>query len=655
MNDVFRQMKIEKANIEWMVCLLSSARRLMASCLLLVIIFILSGCIKDDKTQTCEHIKQIEIRTSIETKRITENDFENGDRIGIYAAISPGIPAPDNYGNNVSYTYDGIRWTVSGGLSFPWPGNDNSLDVYAYWPYDAELTAENPAAYNFTIKTDQTSREKYLSNDFLWTRSLAALPTEPIPLLFSHQMTRVQINVRTSFDAGVNWPSNANASIVGLSRNTTINLSDGSITPTSANAIPNRDESERVNRDRVYTGSISLEHEVIPREEDDILPMKLETPATGYDVSFAAILMPQAVNSGEQLIRITLDDDNYVFIPEESFSFVQGETLMINLTLVNQPPGLILDLNQIDWDQSKVWNVYDGNTIVAQVCREYIQGTSAYDVQAVVVYLANENGPSFSSGFAARIFEGNKNASGDYDIDTRSIHGGSVNFTSGELYQQGILPPARKVAIEAGVGIHAASNNAIARLTLQPVTVTDYDENSYPIVKINQWYWMASNLITTRYMNGNSLTSYSYNNNAANKPIYGSLYSGYVASEPQPFLPSPWHVPLVSEYQSMFNYIQPNAAVKIKANRLWSTLDYTDDKTGFGMLPGGYRNSSGVYSSLGNAAYLWTDTAASFELSYYTFNTNSLEPALEEVSFSQAMSLRLVLTVPSATTVSVAK
>lgn len=623
----------------------------MASCLLFEIIFILQGCIKDGEPKICENIREIEIFPYIEEKRITGNHFEIGDSVGIYAAVTPGIPAQTNYANNVPYKYDGIRWSAPGGSPLPWLGNASSLDVYAYWPYNTELTANDPTAYDFSIKADQTTEEKYLANDFLWASSLTALPTGTIPLLFRHRMARVQINIRSSFDAGSNWPSNAQLYIVGLMQDMTINLSDGSFTPISVNAESNRNESNQLNRNRVYTGTLSSEHERVPREENDIMPMLLETPEVGYDASYAAIVMPQSVSGGKPLIRIILDDNDYVFMPDIGFSFMQGETLTLNLTLTDQPPGLILDLNQIDWSRSRVWNVYDGNTIVAQVCREYIQGSSAYDVQAVVVYLASQSGPSFSTGFAARIFQGNKNASGDYDINTGSIHGGKVNFVTGSLYQQGILPPVSKVAIEPGVSISGASNNAIAGLSLQPVTVTDYDGNIYPIVKINQWYWTASNLMTTHYMNGNALASYSYDNNAANKLIYGSLYSGYVASEPQPLLASPWHVPMVAEYQSMFNYIRPNPAVKIKANRLWSTLDYTEDKTGFSMLPGGYRNGSNIYSSLGNAAYLWTDTYSSFELSYYTFNTNSLDPVLNDVSLDQAMSLRLVLTVPSATTV----
>jgi len=613
----------------------------------LFLVLSLNGCIKDDKSGNCPDSAEIQIAPSILRGRITGDSFDTGDQIGLYVAVSPGTPAVDNYAANVEYTFDGNQWTAPGGSFLPWPGT-NLLDLYAYWPYNPELSSRDPASYNFNIGTDQTTQDKYLENDFLWARSEGASSGETVPLVFSHLMARVQLNFRSAFDAGANWPQGAEVNVTGLSGNMTIDLSDGNITlapggtfsgETTANPPP-----------KVLSVQAIDINERLPREESDLFPWMLSSPVSGYDISLAAIVMPQEVQGGSPLVKIALDGKNYVYTPGENFSFVSGETLSINLTLTNQPPGLILDLDQIDWSLSRVWNVYNGDEIVAQVCREYLQGPSAADTQAVVVYLANNTGVDFSSGFAARIYQRDKNTDGDYNIATQSVHGGSVNFDASTLYTQGMLNAVRKVAVDPGNGIYGSYNAATVNLTVRPATVSDYDGNTYPVVKINRWYWMASNLRTTHYRNGNVLTGYSYAGDASNTATYGLLYTGYTATDPQGHLPSPWLMPYQEHYDSMIAYLQPAAGSKIKANTLWTPTDGSDDVTGFRMLPGGYRNGRGVYFQLGTIGYLWTDTFNGFEGVYYTANATTSSFDSDLFSYDQAMSVRYVLTQSSGLT-----
>jgi len=616
---------------------LPQAIRLLTYGLVVVFTLGLSGCTKDENGVECP-VGYIEINPTIASGRITGTSFDPGDIIGLYAGYSPSSPDPSNYANNVPYTFDGTQWTSPGGSLLPWPTGAR-LDIRAYWPYDSSLSAGTPRAYPFTISTDQTTPEKYIQNDFIWASEDMGYNGETIPLIFTHSMARARINISSSLGIGSDWPQRAEVTILGLLRETTIDLNNGM--PEWESTFDGNSNASK----NIFSGLAPAGNRPLPRDEDDLRPLVLDIPASGYDMSVAAIIRPQGFEAGVPLVRISLDGEEYIFVPSARFNFISGQSLDINLTLVEEPPGLILDLDEINWTESRVWNVYDeSNNIIAQVCREYLHGTSMADVQAVVIYPVNGGTIDFSAGYAARIYVRNKNGAGEYDINSAYLHGGRVDFTSATLYTEGVLPPVRKVVIDPSTGITGTYDSATASLIAKPVTVTDYDKNIYPLVKINQWYWTASNLRTRHFMNSNSFTAWPYGGDEANTSTYGLLYSGYTATEPQNFLPSPWHVPSVTEYDQMFSYLAPQNSSKIKTNYLWQPLDKSDDVSGFSLPPGGTRAANGSYSLIGTSGYLWVDTTEAFEGTFYSTTSENEDITKSQVSYSNAMSLRLVLT-----------
>ena len=47
-------------------------------------------------------------------------------------------------------------------------------------------------------------------------------------------------------------------------------------------------------------------------------------------------------------------------------------------------------------------------------------------------------------------------------------------------------------------------------------TVSDYDGNEYPIIKIGNQYWTQENIRSRHYANGEAINDYMYPNNDAN-------------------------------------------------------------------------------------------------------------------------------------------
>lgn len=137
----------------------------------------------------------------------------------------------------------------------------------------------------------------------------------------------------------------------------------------------------------------------------------------------------------------------------------------------------------------------------------------------------------------------------------------------------------------------------------------------YKAVCIGKQNWMAENL---RY---NAPGSVFYDDNPANGPIYGKLYSwdimmnGQAASKKVPsgvrgICPEGWHVPSEKEYNEMVTFLGGDevAGGAIKNIDGWQNPNIgATNISGFSALPAGYRwNSS--FRKIGTNAYFWTSS-----------------------------------------------
>ncbi len=101
-------------------------------------------------------------------------------------------------------------------------------------------------------------------------------------------------------------------------------------------------------------------------------------------------------------------------------------------------------------------------------------------------------------------------------------------------------------------------------------TVTDIDGNVYRTVKIGTQVWMAENLKTTKYRNGDPIANVTngaswkalttgaycwYNNDAENKVTYGGLYNWFVVADSRKIAPTGWHVPTDAEWTVLTDFL----------------------------------------------------------------------------------------------------
>lgn len=163
--------------------------------------------------------------------------------------------------------------------------------------------------------------------------------------------------------------------------------------------------------------------------------------------------------------------------------------------------------------------------------------------------------------------------------------------------------------------------------TLIPLSsepVTDIDGNIYKTVIIGNQIWMAENLKTTKYRNGDPIESFyninpsigascSYGNNAINTKIYGRLYNWHAVMDPRNIAPKGWHIPSNNEWNILNTFLggQGFAGGKLKeiGTDHWKSPNTgATNETGFTALPGGAYYSSGSFGDFGTSGYWWSKT-----------------------------------------------
>lgn len=183
-------------------------------------------------------------------------------------------------------------------------------------------------------------------------------------------------------------------------------------------------------------------------------------------------------------------------------------------------------------------------------------------------------------------------------------------------------------------------------------SVVDLQGNVYHTVNINGREWMAENLRSTKYNNGDSIEylswgtdwyntdsgaycAYAHHNEA--QSVYGNLYNFYAVNDPRGIAPPGWHVPTYYEWIGLMAYCgNADAGNRLRewGYRHWLVNnDEATDQYGFAALPGGFRDSDGEFYDMRAQCYFWSSThylpsMSGYPHAWYTKITSDLDPTL---------------------------
>jgi uncharacterized protein (TIGR02145 family) len=178
-------------------------------------------------------------------------------------------------------------------------------------------------------------------------------------------------------------------------------------------------------------------------------------------------------------------------------------------------------------------------------------------------------------------------------------------------------------------------------------TVTDFDGNVYKTITIDTQTWMAENLRTTHYRNGEIIPEVSddtawsnlstgaycnYENTRNNDTIatFGRLYNWYTVSDSRNMAPTGWHVPTDAEWTTLTTYLGGDSEAGGKLKEINTTHWYSpntgaDNSSGYTALPGGYRDGNITFFNIGNGVYWWSSSEGGTDYAWYRslYYTNS--------------------------------
>lgn len=250
------------------------------------------------------------IYPGIHTKA-TEAGFETGDEIGVFITKwsdgkSVQLQLGGNWGNNILLTNQGSSWILSPKVYW----NEEKFDIYAYYPYDNDLSSVDQ--YPFSVFQDQTilasshNSDAFEMSDFLWAKELGKTQSANVPLSFKHKMSKLIINLVKGRDYEGDIPDDAIVFIHNTVTDALIDLSTGDVIKTPRAPV----------------------HTIKARKND-----------TG---KYSAIIVPQMLANKLPLIEIQCGKISYLL--ESKFNFKTGMCHIVNITLDDNPEKVAITI-----------------------------------------------------------------------------------------------------------------------------------------------------------------------------------------------------------------------------------------------------------------------------------------------------------------------
>lgn len=308
----------------------------------------------------------------------------------------------------------------------------------------------------------------------------------------------------------------------------------------------------------------------------------------------------------------------------QSFAIVLSSEFILYDSIFNDFIGkgnvIAIGINSSDLDKIK-----PGTYILDD---EFIQGTPNTFAAGVTL---NYNSTNYSDEIE---YELNDNFEGKLDI--KKI-GEEYEITFNFVVEMDI----RVKGVYKGKLINALPSNSPLGLNknLNYGKVKGQDGFNYATIKIGTQEWMAENLKTSIYANGDSISKldksqwktskigyYEYTEfYTDNNRLYGKLYNWYAVNDQRNLCPTGWHVPTDEDWQKLIQFL---GGEDIAGEKLKSTVkdfgfskDYANNSSGFSALEAGSFGNYEIYeeypSVTVNHANFWSATEDSKDDAWY--------------------------------------
>ncbi len=278
--------------------------------------------------------------------RATDNSFEQGDVLGLYlvkwTSGTPGIlQGTGNYGDNLSFSLTSSGWQTSTTAQYPQDGE--KLDFYAYHPYVSSSALDGEGYRVHRAATDQRQESAYKGSDLLMaSASGVSAGTAAVHLQFSHMLSKMEIELKAGEGLTLEELTEATITIKGVKTSGKVHLSSKAC------------QTDETKEDVIAHGTFSL--------------------AAGGEklTGVSAIVYPQEIASGAELIEIGLGEEKYLFTTTKPITLQAGYKSIFTITLSRN--SLSVETGVTDWTEGEGDEgvAQPGITIPDEVFRSYI-------------------------------------------------------------------------------------------------------------------------------------------------------------------------------------------------------------------------------------------------------------------------------------------
>lgn len=345
----------------------------------------LMSCTNNDDNSEWYGSEGIVFTTAIQS-RVSGNTWNANDEVGIYMMnAGSGIEAATAQNKKYIAQTNGTLTAAPGnGIYLPESGN---VDFIAYYPYTTSVSG-NKRAVNVSDQSNPAAIDLIYSNG---TKGVAATTATTISLGFTHQLTKVTLNVTK--DETIETLNGLGVNIKGISTEGEFNLADGTLTATAG--TNNKDVAMYIDAQGTTATATAI-----------ILPTAASTDQTslnltfnlngqsfthtisdasifekGTNVSFNAKL---SINNGKPVVTVgnatinnwTEKPGGDINVDFDGGTQPGGETVVLDESFATGQGSFTIDNKQLpNGEGSFVWNLGSFNDDKFMKASAYIGGT----------------------------------------------------------------------------------------------------------------------------------------------------------------------------------------------------------------------------------------------------------------------------------------
>lgn len=606
------------------------SKSLVDLCLKFITIFIATSCvnnISDDFAEQGDIPIHISTEILCNNTRVTGEEFEKGDAIGLYVLIQPSHIDQNRYIDNEKLMCSDLSSLVPENTLYYPKDEDVKCEFISYYPYTESGVPAEESSLNVSIETDQSSDQALSYSDFMVATNKDISPSNNmVPLSFEHKLCKIQImlNPLSGEDADAILNNNPEIILSGFHSKATYNLENGAFSSfNDAGSI------------HLY-GTWIIENGDLTGKEANLIPepltenhrIVLKINDKSYNCPFPA---NHALTSGNKN-QITINYSSSGGIQAQSFDYgigkwtdgMKGDTTPAENTTN-------IHLHDLTFKESNIYRVMNDGKQVAELCKEYLLAGNI-NAQAIVAYPFKDGKADLSNGTVVSF------------INDNNPIGGRVSWSTDNTltYMPGNDNPVSYFYLTPEPDISFTAPASPLPVWLEKDMLTDIrgqEKILYPIVKIGRQYWMAANLKATKYTDEKNIVNKNKSTNQSAGHYSGTfnnskvIFYNIAAMQTGKVVPAGWKLPDSTDWLSLSKYLDNNAS--LLKDGIWRLSDKemlppVQSLTFFnGYAEGFFYYENKTHANANNMIGYWTCGKTEKEISgkytYLFYNNNEIK------------------------------